>query len=78
MVAAHAAREFFGRPGRKTFTELVAAADHAGCREGVERLAREFLETGVLAFSVSVGKNGAHKVTLAPAGRCRSPTICSP
>ncbi len=66
VVAAHAAREFFGRPERKTFTELVAAADHAGCREGVERLGRKFLETGELPFSVAIGKDRAHSVTLRP------------
>ncbi len=60
VVAAHAAWEFFERPGREKFAELVAAAERAKCRDTVERLASEFLETGKLPFSVTVTKEGAH------------------
>lgn len=65
-VAAHGAWEFFERPGREKFTALVAAAERAGCREAVEPLALEFLETGKLPFSVTVKKDGARSVTLHP------------
>ncbi len=66
VVAAHAAWEFFERPGRETFSALVAAAERAGCREAVERLALEFLETGKLPFAVAVKKDGARSATLHP------------
>lgn len=66
VVAAHAAWEFFERPGREKFAALVAAAERAGCREAVERLALEFLETGKLPFSVAVKKDRADSVTLHP------------
>lgn len=65
-VAAHGAWEFFERPGREKFAALVAAAERAGCREPVERLALGFLETGKLPFSVAVKKEGAHSATLHP------------
>lgn len=65
-VAAHGAWEFFERPGREKFTALAAAAERAGCREAVERLTLEFLETGKLPFSVAVKKDGARSVTLHP------------
>ena len=66
VVAAHAAREFFERPGPEKFTALIAAAERAGCRKAVEPLALEFLETGKLPFSVAVKKDGAHSATLHP------------
>lgn len=66
VVAAHAAREFFERPGCEGLAALVSAAESAGCREGVERLALEFLETGKPPFSVGAGKNGAHNATFHP------------
>ncbi|HEV2133128.1 MAG TPA: hypothetical protein VGR47_02595 [Terracidiphilus sp.] len=66
VVAAHGAWEFFERPGREKFAALVAAAERAGCREPVERLALGFLETGKLPFSVAVKKEGAHSATLHP------------
>lgn len=66
VVAAHAAREFFERPGREKFAELVAAAERAGCQDAVERLALEFLETGKLPFSVAVKKDGTRCATLHP------------
>jgi uncharacterized Zn finger protein len=66
LVAAHAAWDFFGRPECERFTGLVAAAARAGWREGVERLALEFLETGKLPFSAVVRKDHADSVTLHP------------
>jgi uncharacterized Zn finger protein len=60
VVAAHAASEFFERPGREKLAELVAAAERAGCQEAVQRAAQDFLETGKLPFSVTVTKDGAH------------------
>lgn len=59
VVAAHAAWNFFERPGRETFAELVAAAERAGCRGAVEQLASDFLETGKPPFSLTLAKNGA-------------------
>ena len=56
----------FRVPGREKFAALVAAAERAGCREPVERLALGFLETGKLPFSVAVKKEGAHSATLHP------------
>lgn len=56
VVAAHGAWEFFERPGHEKFAALVAAAQRAGCREAVDRLALEFLKTGKLPFSVAVKK----------------------
>jgi uncharacterized Zn finger protein len=66
VVAAHAAREFFDRPGSEGLSGLVSAAGRAGCQEGVERLALEFLKTGKPPFSVTAGKDGVHNVTLRP------------
>jgi uncharacterized Zn finger protein len=66
VVAAHAAWEFFERPGREKFAELVSAAERAGCRDAVERIALEFLEKGKPPFSVAVKKDGAHSATLHP------------
>ena len=60
VVAAHAAWEFFERPGAEKFTNLVATVERAECRESVQRLALEFLETGKLPFTVTVAKEGAH------------------
>lgn len=66
LVAAHAAWEFFERPGREKFAELVSAAERAGCQEAVQHLALEFLETGKLPFSVTVTKEGAHSSVIHP------------
>jgi len=60
VVAAHAAWEFFERPGCEKFAALIASAERAGCREAVQHLALEFLETGKLPFAVTVPKDGAH------------------
>ena len=46
VVAAHAARDFFERPGVVAFRELVAAAEKAKCGERVRAAALEFLESG--------------------------------
>jgi len=59
VVAAHAAWEFFERPGTEKFAALLASAERAGCREAVQRAAQEFLETGKLPFSVTDTKEGA-------------------
>lgn len=64
VAAAHAAWEFFARPGREAFAELVASAEHAGCREAVRRQALEFLETGKQPLSVAVTKDGAYSATV--------------
>lgn len=61
LVAAHVAREFFDRPSPESFNALVAAAEQAGCREAVARLAMEFLETGNPPFSIGVRKDGVHQ-----------------
>lgn len=66
VVAAHAAWDFFERPDREKLAALLASAERAGCREAVERLALEFLETGKPPFAVAVKKDGARSVTLHP------------
>ena len=61
VVAAHAAWEFFERPGPEKFAAIwSAAAKRAKCQEAVQRLASEFLETGNLPFSATATKDGAH------------------
>jgi uncharacterized Zn finger protein len=50
IVAAHAAWEFFERPGRDKFQELMTAAAKAGFQEAVCSFALGFLETGVSPF----------------------------
>ena len=50
IVAAHAAWEFFERPGRERFNELMTAAKKADCLESVRVFALGFLETGVSPF----------------------------
>lgn len=50
IVAAHAAWEFFERPGRENFNELMTAAKKADCQESVRVFALGFLETGVSPF----------------------------
>ena len=78
VVAAHAAWEFFERPGHEKFGNLIAAAKRANCRDVVQRLASEFLETGKLPFSVTVIKDGRIAARLTRTGRCHSPIICCP
>jgi uncharacterized Zn finger protein len=53
IVAAHAAWEFFDRPDRGTFNQLVAAAAKAGCQEAVRGVALQFLETGISPIRAS-------------------------
>jgi uncharacterized Zn finger protein len=50
IVAAHAAWEFFERPGREKFNELMTAAAKANCQDSVRGFARGFLEIGVSPF----------------------------
>ena len=50
IVAAHAACEFFDRPSRKTFDELVSVATKAKCGKQVQAAALRFLETGHQPF----------------------------
>ena len=67
VAAAHAAWEFFDRPGRENFGELMTASDRAGCRESVQRLAMQFLETGVSPISSTTARDGRHKAVAAEA-----------
>lgn len=50
IVAAHAAWEFFERPDRERFNELMTAAAKANCQESVRGFALCHLETGVSPF----------------------------
>jgi uncharacterized Zn finger protein len=54
VVAAHAAFEFFSRPGRSAFDELVRAARKAKVEETVRAAALHFLETGASPYRVTV------------------------
>jgi uncharacterized Zn finger protein len=53
VVAAHAAFEFFDRPSRSTFDELIKAAKKANLEEPVRATALRFLETGKKPYQVS-------------------------
>ncbi len=53
VVAAHAAFEFFFRPGRSGFNELVKAARKAKVEEPVRTAALHFLETGATPYQVT-------------------------
>lgn len=66
VAAAHAAWEFFDRPGREKVSALMAAAERANCLVPVKRLALEFLETGRLPFSVTAKNNGPNSVIFLP------------
>jgi len=66
VAAAHAAWEFFDRPGRDKFSALAAAAERAGCLVPVMRQALEFLETGRLPFSVTTKNNSPSSVIFLP------------
>lgn len=57
IAAAHAAWEFFERPSRESFQQLLKAAAKAGCGESVCNIALTFLETGVSPLASS--KNAA-------------------
>lgn len=63
VAAAHAAWEFFDRPGCEKFTALMAAAKLASCLAAVKQQALEFLETGRLPFSITAKNNGSSGVT---------------
>jgi uncharacterized Zn finger protein len=62
IVAAHAAYQFFDRPGREKFDELKKAADKAGCQESVNRFALTFLETGIAPIRVTTLKKDERKI----------------
>lgn len=62
VVAAHAAYEFFGRPGRNGFEQLVTAAAKAGCQKPVQRLAMQFLETGISPIRPAASKKGERSI----------------
>jgi len=59
LVAAHAAYHFFERPSRDGFGQLLAAADRAGRKGPVRRLARHFLETGISPVQAVASKGEA-------------------
>lgn len=60
VIAAHAAWQFFERPGRATFDELVAHATKAKCGEQVRAAAIRFLETGVSPFQWMASRKAGH------------------
>jgi uncharacterized Zn finger protein len=60
-AAAHAAWEFLERPSRESLPQLTMVSDRAGCRESVERLALQFLKTGVSPISVTTAGEGRPK-----------------
>jgi uncharacterized Zn finger protein len=66
IAAAHAAQEFFYRPGCENFTALVTVAKRAGCLDPVKRQALEFLETGKLPYTVTVKKDGSNSIAFSP------------
>ena len=65
VVAAHAAFEFFRRPGRSGFDDLVKAARKAKVEEPVRAAALHFLETGARPY----------RVTAPPPSARTSPTV---
>ena len=65
VAAAHAAWEFFDRPGRESFLQLMTDSARAGCRESVHRLALQFLETGVAPILITKADDGSHKTAVA-------------
>jgi uncharacterized Zn finger protein len=50
IVAAHAALEFFQRPGREKFEQLMTAAKKASCQDSIRSYVLSFLETGASPF----------------------------
>ena len=62
VVAAHAAWQFFERPDRTTFDELVAHSTKAKCGEEVRAAALRFLETGDLPFQCSARSKGGQTI----------------
>ena len=65
VATAHAAWEFFDRPGCENFGEVMTASDRAGCRDSVQRLALQFLETGVSPISITTARDGRNKAAVA-------------
>jgi uncharacterized Zn finger protein len=76
VVAAHAAFEFFDRPSRSTFDELIKAAKKANLEEPVRAAAMRFLETGKKPYQVSAPPPSARpRTTLrTPGERGRRPS----
>ena len=64
IAAAHAAWEFFDLPGPESFRQLMLAPDRAGCRQTVQRLALQFLETGVSPVSITKISDTSHKAAV--------------
>jgi uncharacterized Zn finger protein len=62
IVAAHAAWQFFGRPAKKTFDELVAHAGKAKCGQQVRTAALYFLETGTSPFQWVTSSKTGHTI----------------
>jgi uncharacterized Zn finger protein len=64
VVAAHAARYFFERPGTERFKELVAKAKKAQCEEAVRAAALRFLETGVSPIQWTESRKGERSLRI--------------
>ncbi len=67
IVAAHAAWQFFERPAKATFDELVARAAKAKCGEQVRAAALRFLETGVSPFKWQASPKAGQTLRIDPA-----------
>lgn len=65
IVATHAAYQFFERPSREAYNQLVTAAAKAKYQEAVCRLAQRFLETGIAPIRVTLTKKGDRKIQTA-------------
>ncbi|HEY8746585.1 MAG TPA: hypothetical protein VIM11_01330, partial [Tepidisphaeraceae bacterium] len=78
IVAAHAAYQFFDRPSREAFNELIKAADKADCQKSVKRFALAFLETGILPMRAATLKKGEQKVQMAEGWPLPIPEYLSP
>ena len=72
-VAAHAAFEFFDRPSRLGFDELIKAARKAKVEEPVRAAALHFLETGARPYQVTAPRpTGQVRTTARAAGGRRA------
>ncbi len=78
IVAAHSAYQFFDRPGRDGFNQLMTAAAKADCQEPVRRLALQFLETGVAPIRLAVAKKGERTINTAHDWPLPVPAYLSP
>jgi uncharacterized Zn finger protein len=67
VVAAHAAWQFFERPGRSSFDELVAQSAKAKCGEQVRTAALRFLESGDLPFQCVTSAKAGKTIRIDPA-----------